>query len=602
MNTKSSTPSKNNNSGNEVQNNTSANKTGEAYANLQQAILKFNALLNDAPYNNSTTTATRDRVQRILNSNNVTEQGKLNEVNTGIKQLERLIENQKRADAYATSSSNTSAQSSTYNHTTTQQNDLTEYNRSKTDLERQMQEENARRQQEAARRAEAERQRKIQQQQQFNNAFNSAQNSLTSGDYNGAMQNYANAAQNATSKGARNIAAVGVAMSGTFGILDAVAKEKEAKRKKEEQEKRERERQQQERERQQQAEQQAENEAMEAQWKIANGWANLESSEGYQKAIEIMLPYATDKKLNGMALNSIGFWYWKQEDHTNAMKWYTEADKEGFATATRNIGVLYDNGSGVKQNKGLAMYYYQKACKAGLEDGCKDFELTRNILEAQVKYAEELRKVNPADTQLNQLIGNMYLLGESYYKEKNYPQAVRYYTLLHSISPTPNWYNAKKIADIYYDKEQLNNRDSAAIWYATTIGLMENDATNKKYIGDPKTGFDDQYTTLLFRYAGYVRKTNGNAAIDIYQKAVRDGYTGAYREIGVIYEQGEGNVNQDWKQAAAYYEKDAAKNSAQAMFYLGQLYEKGGPNLEKSRHESKKWYKLACKRDKKYCK
>ena len=44
------------------------------------------------------------------------------------------------------------------------------------------------------------------------------------------------------------------------------------------------------------------------------------------------------------------------------------------------------------------------------------------------------------------------------------------------------------------------------------------------------------------------------------------------------------------------------KKSTIAMNYIGQLLEKGGPNLEQNTKESLKWFKMACKADKSYCK
>ena len=38
-----------------------------------------------------------------------------------------------------------------------------------------------------------------------------------------------------------------------------------------------------------------------------------------------------------------------------------------------NVGVLYNNGQGVKQNKNTAKWYYGKACDFGYQEGCDNY-------------------------------------------------------------------------------------------------------------------------------------------------------------------------------------------------------------------------------------
>lgn len=214
---------------------------------------------------------------------------------------------------------------------------------------------------------------------------------------------------------------------------------------------------------------------------------------------------------------------------------------------------------------------------------------------------DEISKLLKSD----KAVAMSYTIASKYEELKDYDNAVRYYTINYYNTPEEkrNYWLADKIADIYYNKEKLDKKDSAAVWLARTLKLMENDPKNKLDIGKGESNwFDSKYTTLLYNYGNSVRKTDGKLAVETYLKAVRNGYTGAYTAAGVIYELGEGGVEKDWKQAQAYYEKDAEKKGAKAMYYLGQLYEKGGPNLEKDENKAEKWFKKACKADKQYCK
>ena len=198
-----------------------------------------------------------------------------------------------------------------------------------------------------------------------------------------------------------------------------------------------------------------------------------------------------------------------------------------------------------------------------------------------------------------------YLIASKYEELKDYENAVKYYVINYNNTPAEKrtYWLTDKIADLYYNKERLNRKDSAAVWLALTLRYMENDPKNKLDIGKGESNwFDSKYTSLLYNYGNAVRKTDGKLAVETYLKAVRNGYTGAYTAAGVIYELGEGGIEKDWKQAQSYYEKDAEKKGAKAMYYLGQLFEKGGPNLEKDDRKSQKWFKMACKTDKEYCK
>lgn len=444
---------------------------------------------------------------------------------------------------------------------------------------------NAEIQKENARRAEEERQRKIQQQKEYNNSLNQAQQNISNKDYKGAIQSYGEAGKNATTKGERNVALTGVLASGTIGIFDEIAKAKEAKRQKQEQERLEQSRIKQEREQ----EAAKESEEMEGQWKFANQYADKENAEGYQKAIELMLPYANADRLTGSTLNTIGHWYWELKDYKNAKDWYTKAYIKGDASASRNLGVLYFNGMGVEKSKGVAISYFQKACEKGLENDCAAYKMIRTQLELSIEQNE------------TKYYFDIYNVAESYFSEKNYTKAAKYYKKTCEVDTIGNhWNSTLKVADMYFNKNQLNNYDSAAKWYAISINFMENDKKQNNIVSTKKW-FDDKYTDALFNYVTAIQNTNGKLAIDACLKAVRDGYTGAYVQIGVIYELGKGGIEKDWKLAADYYEKDAEEKSAKAMYYLGQLYEKGGPNLEKDKSKSKKWFKMACKADKKYC-
>lgn len=416
--------------------------------------------------------------------------------------------------------------------------------------------------------------------QSFNSNVIQGQANLSRGDYTGAMQSYANAATTATTKSEQQLATGGVIISGLAGLADAWQKSAEEKRKREVEHQKEK----------ALAEAMA-TEELENNWKLAKEYAAQKTIAGYKKAIELMLGYANADKLNGMALNTLGTWYGGMKDVVNAMKWYKNASYKDNADAYYNLGIMARDGEGVKANQVLALYYFEQGCKKGSNNACTKFKNTREVVQKEIEDS-----LNSKRTAFK-----AKRVGDTYRDEKNYKEAKKYYQK--SVAADSNFHRSyTELAKMYFDTSQLNNYDSAAVWYTKTVNSIERDLSVQKYIGT-KNGFDNSYTNMLFNYAYSVAKiNNGKLAIEIYLKAVRDGDTGAYTQVGVIYELGLGGIEKDWKLAAEYYEKDADKNSAKAMYYLGKLYEKGGPNLDASARLSKKWYKKACEKDQEYCK
>lgn len=58
------------------------------------------------------------------------------------------------------------------------------------------------------------------------------------------------------------------------------------------------------------------------------------------------------------------------QDYAKAVEWYEKAAAQGHAAAQSNLGVMYVNGRGVRQNKTTAKEWFGKACDNGDQDGC----------------------------------------------------------------------------------------------------------------------------------------------------------------------------------------------------------------------------------------
>lgn len=76
------------------------------------------------------------------------------------------------------------------------------------------------------------------------------------------------------------------------------------------------------------------------------------------------------------ALGNLGVLYYKQKDYINAKKYFELAckSKNNSIKAERcfALGIIYENGSGVRQDFKKAIEYYKKSCEAGDSKGCNN--------------------------------------------------------------------------------------------------------------------------------------------------------------------------------------------------------------------------------------
>lgn len=62
-----------------------------------------------------------------------------------------------------------------------------------------------------------------------------------------------------------------------------------------------------------------------------------------------------------------------RQDYTLARQWYEKAASQGHAKAQVNLGMMYEGGLGVRQDLGAAKEWYGKACDGGLQKGCEAY-------------------------------------------------------------------------------------------------------------------------------------------------------------------------------------------------------------------------------------
>jgi len=87
----------------------------------------------------------------------------------------------------------------------------------------------------------------------------------------------------------------------------------------------------------------------------------------YQTAFKLWLPLA--EQGDASAQFNLGLMYDNgqgvKQDDVDAVKWYRKAAEQGYAKAQFNLGVMYHNGLGVKQDDVEAVKWYRKAAEQG---------------------------------------------------------------------------------------------------------------------------------------------------------------------------------------------------------------------------------------------
>ncbi|WP_455512162.1 tetratricopeptide repeat protein [Neisseria lactamica] len=63
-----------------------------------------------------------------------------------------------------------------------------------------------------------------------------------------------------------------------------------------------------------------------------------------------------------------------RQDYVQAVQWYRKASEQGDAQAQFNLGVMYAEGRGVRQDLALAQEWYGKACQNGDQKACDNYQ------------------------------------------------------------------------------------------------------------------------------------------------------------------------------------------------------------------------------------
>ena len=188
-----------------------------------------------------------------------------------------------------------------------------------------------------------------------------------------------------------------------------------------------------------------------------------EKEGNYVKAAELYRQAAEGGQVN--AQNNLGLLYEDgkgvKKDLAEAVKWYRKAADNGECNAMFNLGSMYMNGEGVKHDKYEAFKWYMKAAENGNINAYYNvghmYYNGYGVNKDYVKAAEYYRKAADRGISNAQIsLGVMYFVGEGV--SKNYDEAYRLWKMAEDQGDT----RASKFIQSYWEvKDSLRRKAEA---------------------------------------------------------------------------------------------------------------------------------------------
>ena len=114
---------------------------------------------------------------------------------------------------------------------------------------------------------------------------------------------------------------------------------------------------------------------------LGNAYYKLQDYYNAKKYYEIACNKGNGENQSGPCYN-LGIMYRNgkgvRQDYAKAHELYKKACDMKYGDACNNLGVLYSKGEGVRQNHSTAKQYYGKACDLGSQPGCNNYKILNN--------------------------------------------------------------------------------------------------------------------------------------------------------------------------------------------------------------------------------
>lgn len=319
----------------------------------------------------------------------------------------------------------------------------------------------------------------------------------------------------------------------------------------------------------------AKNESVEGKYNLADCYYyGKGTSQNYEKAFDLYIEAAESKHIQ--ATYSLAWCYdygqgTKKSDKL-AFKWYMEAAKLGHPLAINNLGVCYATGKGTKKSIKKAIACYTVAAKHNVKESINSlgsFYETGNALEKDIAKAVEMyqKACSLGDCTAKFNLARCYEFGMGV--EKDISKAVDLY-----IEATIE--NDRKYLDKLYKFRinRLSSEDAAKISKRLfkTNSSQYNERAMELLIYSADKGNVDSQRELGVRL--WNDKQMHSLAVIYFSMAATKNEPYSVYNLANLYNNGYG-VTQYYQKAFELYQKAAELGLPQALFELGNAYEKG---------------------------
>ena len=270
---------------------------------------------------------------------------------------------------------------------------------------------------------------------------------------------------------------------------------------------------------------------------------------------------------------------YKKKDYVTALKVLTPLALQENADAQVKLGIMYNDGLGVRQDQAEAAKWYRKAAEHGNVFG--QFNLGAHYFngEGEPQDFVEARKwfrkaAEQGDSDAQGILGGMYENGKGV--QKDYAEAEKWYRKAVAQGNA----EAQTNLGLMYEKGAgvQQNHVEAAKWYR--LAAEQGDPVAQRHLG-------------VMYITGHGVQQDYPLSVHWMRKAAEQGDSSAQNNLGRIYEYGQG-VPKDFDSAQKWYRKAVEQGNPEAQSNLGLMYE-NGLGAQQDHAEAAKWYLMAAK-------
>ncbi|XP_068433344.1 protein sel-1 homolog 1 isoform X2 [Clinocottus analis] len=303
-----------------------------------------------------------------------------------------------------------------------------------------------------------------------------------------------------------------------------------------------------------------------------------------------------------------------EQNHQRAYDYFTQAANAGNTHAMAFLGKMYSEGSEyLPQNNDTALQYFKKASDLGNPVGQSGLGMAylygRGVpvnYELALKYFQKAAEQGWVDGQLQ--LGTMYYNGIGV--KRDYKQALKFFNLASQAGHILAFYNLAQMhatgtgvmRSCHTAVELFKNVCERGRWsdrLMTAYGSFkegESDAALIQYLLLAEQGYEVAQSNVAFILDQRVRIFTENEtyprALLHWTRAAAQGYTVARIKLGDYHYYGYG-TDVDYETAVIHYRlASEQQHSAQAMFNLGYMHEKG-LGIKQDIHLAKRFYDMA---------